>query len=86
MKRLALAFLFLFSCALFAVAGEKETFGPVTYDVKERYGLDNVYTGSFSAADGLFIIRLQLGNKIPERPEQLQLTVNGQKVVPDGIL
>jgi HEAT repeat protein len=85
MKRLALAFLLVFFCAFLAGAEEKAVFGPVTYDVKERYGLNNVYTGSFSAADGLYVIRLQLGNKPLERPELLELTVNGQKVLPDDI-
>jgi HEAT repeat protein len=85
MNRLALAFLFLFCCPLFAAAEEKVIFGPVTYDVKERYGLDNVYSGSFSATDGLYLIRMQLGSKTPERPEYLELTVNGQKVLPDDL-
>jgi HEAT repeat protein len=75
----------LFSCAHFAAAEEKTIFGPVTYDVKERYGLNNPYTGSFGAGQGLYIIRIQLGTKPPERPEYIALTMNGRQVLPNNV-
>lgn len=83
MKRVTVAFLLLVSSVLPAAAVEKEIFGPTTYSVKERYGVNNSYTGSFAAAEGIYVVRLQLGSKAPERPEFLEMTMNGEKVLRD---
>ena len=59
---------------------------PTTYEVKERYGVNNAYTGSFKAGEGIYVVRLQLGDQAPERPEFLELTMNGEKVLRDDTL
>lgn len=59
-------------------------FGPVKYDVKERYGKPNQYTATFTASEGRHLLKLQNGEKLTERSEWIELTVNGEKVLPDG--
>jgi HEAT repeat protein len=65
-------------------AADQPIYGPVKYDVKERYGRLNTYTASFPATDGLYLIKFQNGETPAERSDYLQLSVNGQPVVPDG--
>jgi len=84
MKRLIFALLFLFVCssAFSAAAEEKPLFGPVKYDVKERYGKENVYTATFTAQEGIFILKVQNGgDKLTERVEFIELTLNGEKLL-----
>lgn len=84
MKQFIFLTLFVFSSS-FAVAGqaaqEKVIFGPVKYDVKERYGKDNAYTGNFEAYEGLFIIKIENGNLPRERVELIEMKVNGETLM-----
>ena len=78
-----LVFLITGSVANAAVA-EKAVFGPVQYDVKERYGKENVYKGSFKASEGVYLIKLQSGSKMPERVDIMEFTLNGEKLLKEG--
>jgi hypothetical protein len=64
-----------------SAAADQAVFGPVTYDVKERHGKVNRYTGTFTASEGLYLIKLQNGEKLQERSEYIELVVNGDKVL-----
>lgn len=68
----------------FAASPERPLFGPVKYEVKERYGAENRYRGSFNAAEGLFAVKLQNGDKWPERPDFLEFTLNGVKLLKEA--
>lgn len=83
MKRMFLH-LFLFSALLGAVqagAEDKPVFGPVKYDVKERYGKENRYTEKITAVDGLYLIKVQNGESLAERTDFLEFFVNGEKLL-----
>lgn len=67
-----------------AGAAEQAIFGPEKYDVKERYGKVNRYTGTFTAGEALYLIKLQNGDKLPERSDWIELTLNGEKLLKDG--
>ncbi len=86
MKRFILVLMVL-SGWMFTTAATQEAalFGPVKYDVKERYGADNVYTEKFKAGEGLFLVRIDMGSgaRAYERPEFLELTLNGEKILRD---
>jgi HEAT repeat protein len=83
--RIVLAMLVMVSAgASFSGAADLNIFGPVKYDVKERYGKPNAYSGTFAAAEGAYLIKLQSGEKLNERSEYIELTVNGEKVLRDG--
>lgn len=87
MKRLHMmaAVLTMVVCALsLAGAAEQAIFGPEKYDVKERYGKVNRYTGTFTAGEALYLLKLQNGDKLPERSEWIELTLNGEKLLKDG--
>jgi len=62
-------------------AADEAIFGPVKYDVKERYGKANQYAGTFAASEGLYLIKLQNGEKPQERSEWIELTLNGSLVL-----
>ena len=64
-----------------AGAADQTVFGPTKYDVKERYGKPNQYTATFAASEGLYLIKLQNGDKIPERSDWIEVVVNGEKVL-----
>ncbi len=85
MKRLmfafAVMFVFLPSVVVAAAQQEKVLFGPVKYDVTERYGKDNRYEGSFKAAEGLFVVEVRNGAQIYERSDLIKLTLNGQPLL-----
>jgi len=81
---LILAACFIAPVADAAGAGEKPVFGPVRYDVKERYGTENVSTAAFRAGEGTYVIKLQNGDQGTERPDVLELVLNGQKVLKEG--
>ena len=68
----------------FAGVAEQTIFGPVKYDVKERYGKVNRYTGTFKTGEGLHLIKLQNGDKLPERSDWIEFTLNGEKLLNDG--
>jgi len=67
-----------------AGAAEQAIFGPVKYDVKERYGKVNRYTGTFTASEALYLLKFQNGDKIPERSDWIELTLNGETLLKDG--
>ncbi len=67
-----------------AGAAEQTIFGPEKYDVKERYGKVNRYTGTFTAGEALYLIKLQNGDKLPGRSDWIELTLNGEKLLNDG--
>lgn len=68
-----------------AGAPGKIAFGPVTYEVRERYGADNVYRDNFKAAEGrLYVVKLQNGKENPERAEYMELKLNGESVLTDA--
>jgi len=85
MKRSILLLLIFMTCAstVFAEVSEKPLFGPKTYDVKERYGRENRYQETFSAAEGVYLIKIQNGEKLPDRSEYIEFTVNDQKLLRD---
>lgn len=64
-----------------APAAEQALFGPVKYDVKERYGKENVYTASFGASEAIYLIRIQNGEKPGEQPDLFEFSLNGVKVL-----
>ncbi len=82
LHQLAAIALFCF-LATAAMAGDKPIFGPVQYDVKERYGRENRYQIVFSAPEGSALIKLQNGDQSSERAEFMELIVNGEKLLKD---
>lgn len=66
-----------------ADAAEQAIFGPEKYDVKERYGKVNRYAGTFTAGEALYLIKLQNGDKLPERSDWIEFTLNGEKLLKD---
>lgn len=64
-----------------AGAEEKALFGPVKYDVKDRYGKLNRYSADFPAKDGVYVVKLQVGAAANEKPDWLEFSVNGEKAV-----
>jgi HEAT repeat protein len=67
-----------------AGAADQVVFGPVKYDVKERYGKLNQYDGTFTATEGLYLIKLENGNTIASRSAWIEFVVNGEKLLTDG--
>ncbi len=67
----------------FAGAAEQAIFGPQKYDVKERHGKVNRYTGTFMAGEALYLIKIQNGDKLPERSDWIEFTLNGEKLLRD---
>jgi len=85
MKRMICA-LFLFSAlsgAGLAEAADKLVFGPVKYDVKERYGKENRYTETITVTEGLYLIKIQNGGSLAERSDFMEFSVNGEKLLKD---
>jgi HEAT repeat protein len=74
----------LFAFTVSGAEPEKTIFGPERYDVKERYGRNNVYKAGFKAAEGRYLIRLQNGSRPPERSDFIEFTLNGQKLLREG--
>jgi len=66
-----------------AEAADQPIFGPVKYDVKERFGKDNLYSETFKAAEGLYLIKIQVGEKSEERAEWIEFSLNGEKLLKD---
>jgi len=64
-------------------AADQTVHGPVKYDVKERYGKVNRYSGSVPANEAVYLVKLQLGEDPAQRPDYLELSVNGAIVVKD---
>lgn len=82
MKRMfAAVFLFSMLIAGTAHAADQPIFGPMKYDVKERYGKDNVYKESFKATEGMYLIKVQNGDKPSERSDWTEFSVNGEKIL-----
>jgi len=57
------------------VVSEKPLFGPKKYDVIERHGLDNWYQETFSATEGVYLIKLQNGENMTGRSEYKSQTI-----------
>lgn len=72
----------LFALAVPALSfSADEAFGPVRFDVKERYGLENRYTEMFPATEGPHAILIRNGTSAAERPDVLAVQVNGEQVI-----
>ena len=82
-RTLSLVALFLF-LTVPAQAAEQPLFGPVTYEVKERYGKENRYQETIAAKDGLYLIELQNGGVFSQRPDLLSFSVNGELLLKEG--
>lgn len=63
---------------------EQSLHGPVKYEVKERYGKDNKYRGTFTAKEKIAIIRLQNGEGRTYRPDLLEFSLNGEVLLREG--
>lgn len=72
----------LFVAVLSAEA--QQLFGPVRYDVKERYGEENRYTETVRAPEGPALVRLQNGSQPSERPDIIELSMNGKQLLGEG--
>ncbi len=83
MKRIFFTVMFIVSLsfAVFAAVPEQLVFGPVKYDVKERYGDDNLYKENFKASDGLYMVQLQNGSQPSERVNLIEFSLNGEKLL-----
>ncbi|MHB8846018.1 MAG: HEAT repeat domain-containing protein [Nitrospirota bacterium] len=79
-KTLVLILLTLLAAAP-AQTAEQALFGPVRYDVKERYGKENIYTASFPASEAVYLIKIQNGERPGEKPDHLEFSLNGVKVL-----
>jgi len=80
MKRYILSLLVFMTCAFTAAAvsakeNEKPVFGPKQYDVKERYGIENRYQETFSATEGVHLIKLQNGENMTARSKYKSQTI-----------
>jgi HEAT repeat protein len=83
MRRTSL-FLLLFAVltsVVAAAAEEKQVFGPVKYEVKERYGKENRSKVTVAVPEGSYVIKAQNGEKPAERPDLMEFTVNGEKLL-----
>ncbi len=56
-------------------------FGPEKFEVKERYGEDNLYRKTFPTAGGLHMIKVRNGTQRSERPDILEMSVNGAQFI-----
>jgi hypothetical protein len=72
-----LAVLFAGSFQAFALP----VFGPKKFEVKERYGKDNIYRETFRTAGGPHVVKVQSGTQRSERPDILEMTVNGAQAI-----
>lgn len=75
--------LIIMGCATMnaGAADEKAVFGPVQYDVKERYGKLNRFTVPFPASDAVYLVKIQNGERREKRTDLIELSVNGVKVL-----
>jgi len=83
LRIIAAAFWMVMGSVSLAVSADQTVFGPTRYDVKERYGKPNQYTVTFAASEGLYLLKLQNGEKLPERSDWIEMVVNGEKVLKD---
>ena len=81
---LVTAWFSILASGAFGAGPERLIYGPVRYDVKERYGTPNIYADRFGASKGLFAIKLQNGEKPLERSEFIKFSLNGETVLRDG--
>jgi len=77
----ALCLFGMFVLAGTALAADQPIFGPVKYEVKERFGKDNRYTATVKTAEGLYLIKLQNGEKPAERSDYIEFSVNGEQLL-----
>jgi HEAT repeat protein len=85
MRRSLLSLLLLLAAAQGTPAAastqDQPVHGPVVYEVRERLGKPNRYSGAVTAGDAVYLIKLQLGEGAARRPDYLELSVNGAVVV-----
>lgn len=67
-----LAVLFTGSWQAFALP----VFGPKKFEVKQRYGKDNLYRETFRTASGPHMIKVRNGTQRSERPDILEMSLN----------
>lgn len=79
--RIVLGIFLLLFTGIGTGAAAQEIFGPVKYDVKDRYGKLNHYTAKVPAKDGVYVIKLQIGATAGEKPDWMDFSVNGVKVL-----
>lgn len=84
--KLLFRLIWLVALSLSAVPGQagEEVFGPAKYDVVERLGLENRYQGAFKAAPGLYLVKVQNGERWAERTDRIELSMNGETVIREG--
>ncbi len=66
-----------------AMAAQQQVFGPKQYDVIERYGKENRYSETFKAGEGLYLVKIQNGERPPERVDLMEFSINGKKLLRD---
>jgi HEAT repeat protein len=71
----------LLIASLVSSAFGQALFGPKQFDVRERFGLDNRYTETFGATEGLYLIKVQNGTKPFERVDVMGLSINNKSVL-----
>lgn len=81
---LVILFVALIAAPLSRAAEEKPVFGPKTYEVRERYGLENRTSDVFTAREGRYLLKLQNGAVPLERPDFLEIAVNGETVLQES--
>ncbi len=64
-----------------AIVDEQALFGPVQFDMKDRYGALNRYAAKFSTVEDVYLIKLQNGATPDEKVDWLECSVNGETIV-----
>jgi hypothetical protein len=72
------------SAAAPVLAADHVLFGPTRYNVKDRYGKVNKYTGAFTAGEGLYLIEFKNGDELPSRVDWMEFTLNGERVLSEN--
>lgn len=64
-----------------AQAAEQGIFGPIKYEVRERYGRQNRYQETINAAEGASVIKLQNGERASQGVDLVEFSVNGETLL-----
>ena len=62
---------------------EQSVSGPAKFDVKERYGKANKYSGTFEAPEGPALIQWKNGGQLEQRSDWFQFSLNNEAVLSD---
>mgnify|MGYP003433339446 CR=1 FL=1 len=81
---LVILFVAVIAAPLSWAADEKPVFGPKTYEVRERFGLENRSSDVVKVREGRYMLKLQNGTVPLERPDFLEVMVNGEKVLQEN--